>query len=362
MQMTITAVTHTGCPSVRIVALLLAGGLAFHAGCEKQRIGNATAPAAAAPPAVSSEPAEEPPGEVVPRPTDAEDAASAPRALPRSSELVGWIKTEPVRVASGNEVARFVDDDRIMRVLRGYAVQQAARCTYRSADATARVLLIEMASPADAFGAFSMLYPHAGCTVREDGSLYVRTNTQDGVSLAACQGGLVVQVQGTAKDAERGMKDCDRLVARIIFSVPAADPPLLVQAVREMQASQCELWMVRKTSPLNRLDHALLRKLDAAKVDSRLGLTGEATLSVVSIAAAEDGAPTVMWLAEYPTAQAAQAAAERYRQATQPAEDVLDKSTLMGAATGRVLVGTWTAEQEIARDMVRSLTQILSKP
>ena len=69
-----------------------------------------------------------------------------------------------------------------------------------------------------------------------------------------------------------------------------------------------------------------------------------------------------MWLAEYPTAQAAQAAAERYRQATQPAEDVLDKSTLMGAATGRVLVGTWTAEQEIARDMVRSLTQILSKP
>jgi hypothetical protein len=334
-------------------------------GCEKRPIGGTTAPAdttAEQPADTTTEPAEEPSGTAIPQPVDGRDDPAAPREFPRSSEVGTWIKVEPVRVAAAADMAGLLANEDLTRVLGNYHVKRAARAAYKSLNAAARVALVETESPADAFGAFSILYPHAGCSIGVDGSLRATTTTAGGLQMAACQGSVLLLADCTLDDAEKGKKECERLVGRAIFSIIAADPPVLAMAAREVQASQCDLWLVRSASLLTKLDQPILHRLNAAELNNRLGLTGDAVLSVIAVSQKQDDPITLIWLVEYPDAGQARAAAERYKQATRAAGESTDKTTIVGNPTGRYLMGSWTGQQEVARDMVRSLEQALAEP
>ncbi len=364
-----------------ILAAACAWGLLL-AGCERRAVDadNATSADAAASPANA-------PAEAVRlQPADSKDDAAAPRELPQSRELQPWVKTEPVRVAKAANMAGLIGDDAITGVLQAYRTERVARCKYqahsyaeehspaatREAEdssetgemhtSTARVLLIEMATAADAFGAFSILNPHAGCSVREDGSMQWSRTVDHGAVLSACQGRVIMIANCSFDDPEVGARDCERLVARTMFSVPAEPTPLLVRAVRELKTQRCGLWMVRSTALLKKLDVPSLSQIAASQMDKRLGLDGHAVLSVVAAAASAGDPPMVIWLAEYEKASEAQATAKRYTQATQPAQNSLDNRTMIGKPRGRFLVGTWTADQKMARNLVALLEGALVEP
>ncbi|MBI4579891.1 MAG: hypothetical protein HY718_09325 [Planctomycetes bacterium] len=342
----------------RALGVMVGCGIALAMACEKQRVagpstsvaddGTATAP-------------DEPIEPMTPRSADSRDDPAAPRALPRSSEVQDWIKTEPVRVAPAGQMKSLVDDEELARVLGAFHVERVARCAYQSPYATAQAVLVEASTPTDALGAYSILVPHAGCTARDDGSLLASAKRENQLVVSACQGRVLLQLYCVLGDEEAGAKSCERLAGRTVFSVPAADPPLLAQAVRDVNPEQCDLWLVRTAALLRGLDHPTLRRLNGAELNARLGLTGEAVLSIVSVRQTRESAPLVIWLAEYPTDDAAKAANERYRQAIKDATGGLDQTTLLGSPRGRYLVGTWTAEQETARNLVRMLEQVLAQ-
>jgi hypothetical protein len=138
-----------------------------------------------------------------------------------------------------------------------------------------------------------------------------------------------------------------------------AEPPLLMRAVKEVPQEHCQCWFVRSAAVLKLQDNPRLRQIDPATLDSRLGLDGRAVLSVVAVEQTRGAAPIIIWLAEYAQADDAKAAADRYAKAVSSDPQGLDAVTHVGQAKGRFLIGTWTADQEAARNMVNLLREVL---
>lgn len=333
------------------IMLILAAWAVAGASCQKQPaaepVADATANTATAP------------ASYLPPMMDDQDDPAAPRALPRSNEVQGWIKTAPIKVAAGQRIPVLVADQQMDSVLSGYRIEQVATCEYTSANATARALLVEAGSPEDAFGVFGMIEPHPGCSPQIDNSL--RGVHRDGKTLVltAWQGHTWVRFICTLSNEEAGTKDCERLLSRTLFAVVADEPPILVRAVQDVKMEHCDLWLVRSATMLTKLDQPTLRRIDSVAVNERLGLSRDTTLSVVTIQQAADSVPLVFWLAEYPTADAAKAAADRYGQALKALAGGLDGQTLVGPVKGRIVVGTWSADQEAGRNLVKMLGQAL---
>lgn len=292
---------------------------------------------------------------------DAQDDPDAPRALPRSSEVQGWIKTEAARAAVAEKMVEFVEDTSIRRLLDGFKFTRLARAGYQSPHARAEVFLAEGLRPEDALGAFSLAVGGAACTPGEDGSLRAAQTIDGKLVLLAWQGTTLARVEGTL-EREEGRRDCERLLARMLFALPMAEPPLLMQAVKEVPQEVCRFWIARSSGPLARQPNPRLRQIDPAGLDARLGLNGEALLSVVAVEQTRGAAPVVLWLAQYPTADEAKAAAERYAQALATEPRGLDAVTFVGSAKADYLIGTWTADQETARQMVKMLEEALPLP
>jgi hypothetical protein len=332
---------------------LLAGMLA-QAGCKQDP---PPAPAGERVPVVGETVPDSQPAPEEIRGADEQDDPAAPRALPRSNEVQGWIKKQAVQVTAASQPADFAQDPAVRRVVEGCRINRLARCAYQAPHAKVIALFLEAASPADAFSAFSVLAGGAACTLREDGSLRATEDLEDQVVMTAWQGNAVTRFYCTF-DQDEGRRDCDRLLNRTVFGLPMADPPLLARAVREVKTDKCNLWVVRSATLLARSNDPVLDKLDPKAMDSRLGLTGQALLSVVVVQQSAASPPIVLWAAEYPSAAETKAAAERYRQATQPAPTAQDEATFIGQPRGTCLIGTWTNSRE-SRDLVNMLEQAL---
>jgi hypothetical protein len=292
---------------------------------------------------------------------DAEDHPDAPRALPRSSEVQGWIKMQAVEVAGGEEMTQFVEDPAVRRVLAPFKFARLARATYRCPNAAAEVLLAEGVAPEDALGAFSLANGGAPCATRVDGSLQASLPGDGKAVLIAWQGNAFLRLEYTLEQ-EAGLRDCERLASRTVFGLPMTEPPLLMRAVKEVPQEHCQCWFVRSAAVLRQQDNPRLRQIDPAALDSRLGLGGDAVLSVVAVEPTRGAAPIIIWLAEYATADEAKGAADRYTRAISSAPQGLDAVTHVGEPRGRFVIGTWTADQEAARNMVNMLREVLPEP
>ncbi|HOQ87233.1 MAG TPA: hypothetical protein PLQ89_16080, partial [Phycisphaerae bacterium] len=291
-------------------------------------------------------------------PRDADDAPDAPRTMPRSGEVSQWTKTQPIEVAAADRLADFVEDAAVRRVLAGFKFDRLARATYESPQATARVLLAEAKTPADAIGAFSVLSPVSQCTPLVDGSLRASAVHDGRLVLTGWQNNVFVRMDCQVKD-DAGHQSCEALLRRTLFGLPMAEPPLLLQAVKEVPNEGCRFWVVRSAAMLRRQSNPRLDQIDPAALNSRLGLSGEAILTVVSVEQTRGAAPIIIWLAKYPSPADAKAAADRYGQALADNGHGLDAVTHIGQAKGRCLMGTWTADQEAARELVKLLEEAL---
>jgi len=312
-----------------------------------------------------------------PEARDAEDDPAAPRALPRSSELEGWIKTEAVQVAPAGETDSLVQEPALRSVFSGFRLDRVARCRYESPNATAEMVVVEATSPEDAFGAFSILSGGRTCGLEADGSLRAAESTsrrssqegpgnggvgsgvvKDKLVLSAWQGNVLLRADCLLKNPS-GQSDCERLLSRTVFGLPMSDPPLLIRAIKDIEREVCRMWVVRSAALLKRVDNLRLRQLRAPDLDSRLGLHGDALLSVVSVEKTKGAAPLILWLVEYPSAEEARAAGERYVTALESDPHGMDVVTFVGSPKGRFLMGTWSADQEMARNLVKLLEQAL---
>ncbi len=292
---------------------------------------------------------------------DAQDDPAGPRALPRTVELVDWIKVRPVRVVDPQRLWELHPDASRRSLLGSYSIEQVVECGYQAADdkAAAAVLLAEAATPADAFGIFQLLAGDAPRLTPADRSQRAVLGNGTDPAMLAWQGRNFVHIRFTGADSEAAREICRRLFDRVVFNLPAADAPFLVEAVPPDRRETCRIWTARSTAVLALAGPDALPPMDGALMDARLGLDGRAMLTVARVQAVEGEHPNVLWVVEYPDADSASAAERRYRQALEAPAGPLDANTIIDAARGRFLAGSWAADQESLQHLLGVLAEAL---
>ncbi len=287
---------------------------------------------------------------------DAQDDLDAPRALPRSYELAGWVKTAPVAVALPQDAGRLVEDGRTRELLSLFTIDRVARCRYERGPLKADVLLISTPAPADAFGIFSLLAPVPLRPAR-DQSMRATWTAGESTVMAAWQGQTCIDV--TVSGPADELASAGPLLDRIVFNLPAADPPLLLQVIPEDRLADTRMWLVRSAHALRLADHRVLRELDAGRMNDQLGLDGKVLLNVAAISVDPGEPPNLIWLAEYADAAAAKAVHERYAKLLEAPSGELDSNTLLGDPRGALVFGSWAADQESVQRLLPRLRQAL---
>ncbi len=281
------------------------------------------------------------------------DDPGAPAILPRSHDIPGWIQDEPIRVRRPGGLASLIADAGARTAIESYRLTAVSHCVYRYAPPDEGepnrldMLWIEAAEPDDAFGLFSVMAPPPR-SANGDGSRTAEHRASDGsFRLFGWQGSVCLQMTVPPDEAQDTFVRAARsLRARLLFSVPRADPPTLLRAMPLVKRLPGREWLVRHAAALGLLGAEGLPVVDPAALDEMLGLDGSASLAIAAYDAGPDEPPNVVWAAEYPSDEAATAAAERCRARVEQPEDDLDRSMLLGECRGRYVIGTWTAEQE----------------
>ncbi len=308
-----------------------------------------------------------------PAPTDADDAPNAPRALPDTGELAGWIKIEPIRQASLGTIRLepWWDPAIAAQSLASYQIDRIWTCTYASKPGIASVVFFETSDPLDAFGLFSLLTRKPGITARpEDGTMLESRMLKDAVAIVGWQGTACVAVQVSGFSDAEGLPAAERLARRILFAIPWADPPFIMRSMPRTQLANTKIWMVRRTAALQ-LATEDLRRIARAGLDDVFGLTDKDLLWIAAIEQPADTRPAsertsgepsprnIIWIAEYAAPEKSRQAFDRYlRRLSRPTTDV-DRQTQVQAPHGRYLIGTWTAGAEKANPVLPALLDML---
>jgi hypothetical protein len=335
--------------------------------CQRTEAPHSEAPASSTAPAAATT---EPVG------VDAQDDPQAPRALPESNDLPGWIKTRPIRVAGPGQFKSLLADPALLEAAGTFRVGRVAACTYESPPARAEALLFEMGSPEDAFGLFSVITRQPGLRVRpEDGMMIERRQAADALTVTGWQGKhcLVVSVSGSTADAQQ--RRADWLARRILFGLPSADPPFILRAIPPVMLADGKVWMVRKTEALRHTALPALARVAAADLDEVLGLTGSEKLWIAavgkratelesSVTPASGPADTpstahLVWIVQYAGDGPARQAYQRYQQVLASPGTDLDRQTILREPRGPYLAGSWTAAAESADPLLPALMDIL---
>ena len=307
---------------------------------------------------------------------DTQDDPQAPRALPESNDLPGWIKTRPVRVAGAGQFKSLLADAALLDAADTFRIDRAASCTYEWPPVRADVLFFETASPDDAFGLFSVITRQAGLRVRpEDGMMIEQRQAADGFTVTGWQGKhcLVVNMGGTANDDEQ--RRGERLARRILFGLPSADPPFILRAIPPAMLADGKVWMVRKTEALKHTALPALARVAAAGLDEVLGLTGSEKLWIAAVGKrttdpASSAAPAsqpadtpatthLIWIVQYADDAPARQAYQRYQQRLGGPGTALDRQTVLREPRGPYLAGSWTGAAESADPLLPVLMDIL---
>lgn len=295
-----------------------------------------------------------------PAEVDAQDAPDAPRAIPKSHELRGWVKSEPVRMLPIRDLASVVLDSTCRAVLSTFQLERAARCAYQRDGTTAVVLFIEAGKPEDAFGVFSIMTAQPG-TLQTDGMIRAVEVGEGATVASGWQGRVFARVHCTGGAGKSPIAaECESLLTSILFNVPSAEAPWLLRALQNEKDKKAKLWVVRSTAALAAARQPVFGQVDPAVLDARLGLKGDALLAVAAVQQAPGEPSNLVWLAQYRQAAEAQSAWERYQQALVSAAVGLDANTIVAdKPQGPYLAGSWTADQESIQRLLPKLETIL---
>jgi hypothetical protein len=312
----------------------------------------------------------EPTPEVKPLPPGADDrdAPNAPAVLPRSYDIAGWVKQEPVRVAPPDKLALLVADEGLRTVMESYRLTLVARCVYRyaSQDATAPLLLdviwVEANDADDAFGLFSvMAAPPRG--LNADGSQTAERKDADGaLRLFGWQGNVFAQMTALSDDDRGTLTAAARMLrAKLLFSVARADPPELLRSLPRDHLLPEREWLVRRAVALKSPGAGELPPVDPAALDAALGLDGDVLLAIAGYEAAQGESPNYVWVARYGDSDGAMRAAERYQGLLDAPKNEVDRNTMVAGPQRQFLAGTWTADQESIQHLLPRLLAALPR-
>lgn len=298
----------------------------------------------------------------VPPGADRDDDPKTPHALPRTGDLQGWVKTRAVRLATPNTAAQLIDDAAALAAVGSFRIESLAGCRYNLQNTSAEVLYIEASTPADAFGLLNVLVAEPGQLLPGDRSFRATHMGNAAMRIAAQQGPVCVCIDlGGRVDLPEIQRAGRRLADYIVFSLPAADPPRLVQLIPEPERSSTKFWLARDMNSLAKAADPLLRRLNAASVNRLLGLGSDAVLSLAAVPATGTAAAHLVWLAEYPSPADAKAAFDRCSlgapqpvAATEPALAVLPPK-------GNCLCGAWTEQAGPPTPILKNVHDALPK-
>ncbi|MHC4441228.1 MAG: DUF6599 family protein [Planctomycetota bacterium] len=334
------------------------------AGCQREQptASETASPVASTQPAPeASKPVQELPATTVsePKGVDSKDDLNSPRALPKSEELREWIKTKPIEVAKGNNLKSIISNRAHLAVLSAYRTKSAARCAYGIKDLAADVLLVEAATPADAFGIFSVMTSKPGQPDQTNRSHQAVEKSPNSQIMHGWQGNTYARAQITGRLDEKAEKACSYLFNRILFNTPATNPPMLVQVIPPAKLEDTKIWVVRNMTVLKGVKNEILQKIDAPQMNARLGLSGEELLSVATVPVEADEQNNLIWLVEYADPNTATVAYNRYQSALQSPSSDLDRDSIVYTPQGKVLFGSWTAGQESIQHLLDQLKSAL---
>ena len=184
---------------------------------------------------------------------------------------------------------------------------------------------------------------------------------------------LLVWASGFS-DRER-QPSAEQLARRILFSIPAADPPFIMQAIPRTMLADGKVWMVRKTEALKHTALPALARVAAAGLDEVLGLTGSEKLWIAAVGKrttdpASSAAPAsqpvdtpatthLIWIVQYADDAPARQAYQRYQQRLGGTVTALDRQTVLREPRGPYLAGSWTGAAESADPLLPVLMDIL---
>ncbi len=308
-------------------------------------------------PVVASQP--EAPTPAAPAGADAQDDPAAPRALPRTGQVRGWVKTEAVRVLQPDEViARLAKSQSASPA--GLPLKRGAVCAYERAGTRADVLLVEAASPDDAFSLFTLRTGGRVETSKPDGSIRARLGTPELPQLCAWQGTWFAEIAPARPADAASAKALEQFLDRILLPLPAAPPPFLLQAVPTGQRANCEIWQARTTALLKPVTDRRLPGFSSAEWDRLFGLNGQPILTLLSVKSPEMPSADLIWLVTYPDAALAGAAYERLQSPGQPPAP--GRATQALPPVDRRLLGSWTTDAKVIQDQLNALHAALSGP
>lgn len=329
---------------------------------------------------------------------DEQDDPNAPASLPRSNELPGWVKVQPVRIAEPGKLARVVPDPDLLGVLDAFRIRRAAACAYEGPAALkAEVLFIEAAGPVDSFGLFSVMTHTAGLAILpQDQSIRAIEVGTPSWTMLAWQGDICARLSFADPGRTSAMQLLTQLFNRVVFSVPNARPPLIFQVMEPERLLDARVWVVRRTAALKHASIPALNAMAGEDLDARLGLCGEEVLWLASVPSSPiqpeeesdepasrpflpkelrdklppvridrptvlPGAPNLVWFVQYTRAEDAQSAYDRYSGAIAAGRTDRDRNTALAEPQGLFLAGTWTADVEARQLVIPEILHGLSR-
>ncbi len=289
---------------------------------------------------------------------DDRDDPSTPNFFPPSNVISQFVKHEPVRVMRPDELGSVLTASEAARIGH-FQVRSAAQCAYAmhavGGTAVARVVAIETDDPADAYGIYTcatdalQTLPVGGAT---------RVDRTGGLEFHTWQGRQYLRVvcDASTPDVERAVV---RLLQYMTARILREDVPPLIQALPSDAARPGERWLVRHLASLSpsALERAASPEVDT--VSRVLGLDGSAVMCIAAYDVPDARRSNVIWLVQYPDAESATSAHERYQQYLAGAAVRSARSTTMLEPRGRYLVGTWTAEEESLQYMMPRVAEML---
>ncbi|UCG33424.1 MAG: hypothetical protein JSU68_02090 [Phycisphaerales bacterium] len=298
---------------------------------------------------------------------DDDDDPRAPACLPHSDTVPGWVKTQAIRIESGERYLQNLPDSYAASHMRPYGIMDVATCTYEkqagNRPSRLAVELLRCRSSADAYGLCStqrlgrdLGHAHRVWADRQD----------DYYLLHAWRSDYYLRATATPADGETPLSQARQFMGRILLALPKADPPLLVRTLPSEVRQADRIWFAPTCLPLAASGARLLTAEQAVALDDILRMPRARGLAAAAYQSDPAEPPNIVWLIEYPTPGDARSAYARYKNALDRQAGAAMSTPSVPAAVllspiDRFLAGSWSPEEESAMHVLPLVRATLSK-
>jgi len=318
-------------------------------------------PQLTAPPAANNSPAAIPASpQLSPRSVDPLDAPGTPAYLPRSGDVSGWTKRDPVSVVSAADLGKLMTPEHARRLSR-FNLRSAAACSYQmklgDRDLVANIMAIEAATPQDAYGLTT-----CSCSSPETDRCGGLTRVDPGppVRYHTWQGRVALQASFNATAPEQ-VAELRRLVQHIVSRIQREDEPLLTHAFPQQGRIPGRFWLARSVLSLPPEAVAIAAPPDLEATARLLNLNADSIIGVAAYTVPGARQPNTVWVVQYPNAELAKQAYLKLNSQVTSGSNPAWQNTNVMPPQGPYLVGTWTAEEESLQYMMPKIAALLPR-